>query len=105
MQHVTARLQWPLLPLSDLLRRRSGVDGKVRNKPVSLFSPLPLATAPVSNRVTLPRPRSRFRLSRNHRSVRSPLRNWSALHASPLPPYGLKPSVGLNIFFYPSNQF
>src|ERR1700733_1352911 len=104
MQLVPARLQWPLLPFSDLLQRRSGVDGTVRNRPVSPFSPQPLATAPVSNLATLPRPRSRFRQSRDHRSERSPLRNWSALRASPLPPYALKPSAGRNISFFPSNQ-
>src|SRR5271156_2683004 len=105
MQLVTARLQWPLLPSSDRVQRRSGVGGKVRNRPVSPFSPQPLATAPVSNRVTLPRPRSRFRPCRNHRSERSPLRNWSALHASPLPPSALKPSVGRSTFFFPYDQF
>src|ERR1700722_8578145 len=100
MHLVTERLQWPLLPSSDRVQRRSGVGGKLRNTPVSPFSPQPLATAPVSNRVTLPRPRSRFRLCRNHRSERSPLRNWSALRASPLPLYVLKLSVERNIFFY-----
>src|ERR1700693_6624496 len=104
MHLVTARFQWPLLPSSDRVPSRSGGADTVRNRPVSPFSPQPLATAPVSNLVTLPRPRSRFRQSRNHRSERSPLRNWSALHASPLPLYVLKPSAERNISFFPSNQ-
>src|SRR5580700_4879994 len=104
MQHVTARLQWPLLPSSGQTQRRYGIEGEARNRPVSPFSPQPLATAPVSNRVTLPRPRSRSRQSRDHRSERSPLRNWSALHASPLPPSALRLSAERSTFFFPYDR-
>src|ERR1700685_900163 len=39
MQHVTARLQWPLLPYSGQILRRFGVEGKAGSRTGSPFSP------------------------------------------------------------------
>ena len=57
MPSRAARQQWPLLPYFDRVRRRFGVGPKlVRNRPVSPYSPKPLATAIVSLLAVLPRP-------------------------------------------------
>src|SRR5580704_5359736 len=90
--------QWPLLPYFDRVRRRFGGVRLLRNRPVSPFSPKPLATAIVSPPAPLPRP------LRYLTGERSPLRNWSALLASPHPPPALMQSVGPNIIFCRSNQ-
>ncbi|MBZ5503454.1 MAG: YdcF family protein [Acidobacteriia bacterium] len=85
--------QWPLSPSFERIQRRYGACRSARSKPVSPYSPQPLATATVSPRAALPRP------LRQPTGVGSLPRNWPALRASPHPPPARKPSAGRSTTF------
>ena len=91
MRLVRRGNQWPLFPYFDRLRRRFGVAGqRAKQTSLTLF---PTAArhgnceSPSEASAPPPAPTGE----------RSPLRNWSALRASPLPPPARTPSAGRSI--------